>query len=478
MDLLSNKHIDMKTIGQLALAVLIILGSCKKTDEFTKDIQPAKLSLEKEFIQKFPNGFKVLDSNKVITLLPETKLIFTKKENNYLYEEIVLLHSGQNVSSGTFSFIRKSSLLTDSTDYAIHHSQSFNKKVNNPNYLNILLQKSPFDTGVTSLYSLKGVEFERMAYFSNQKIVQLPTKTQNSTQPAFRRVCFTHTSIRYNMVVNVENGVTTVVYVPFTTVTQVCTEEVGGTTTTTTNTTTTPWGGSGGSTPSTPVLYQNQPIVIAPEFLPADTTQHINLDTSFQCFTFNNTSNYQVGILVKQPVPGTNHLTSVTSWNGISSQIAPNVGHTFLSLTQIAGGKAIRRVIGFYPLGNVNPLQPTTSGVVNGNNGTHYDVSVFWNVNNTDFQNLLNWILSHQNFPYHLSFFNCTTFAVQALNSIGMNIPTSVTYWPSSNPSLPIFHGMNPGKTGEDLRSYNGPYFLKCLQQRDCGLFTNLGSCN
>ena len=46
---------------------------------------------------------------------------------------------------------------------------------------------------------------------------------------------------------------------------------------------------------------------------------------------------------------------------------------------------------------------------------------------------------------YHLDDYNCTDFAIQVVNSIGLNVPTTSGTWSNGG-------GRNPGDLGEDLR--------------------------
>ncbi len=171
----------------------------------------------------------------------------------------------------------------------------------------------------------------------------------------------------------------------------------------------------------------------------------VDLATRLSCFTVSGNENYtnRVILYADQPVPGDE--TAYTIKNG-----SPDVGHTFIALEQISpNGTVTRFTFGFYPSSSVNPFRnPSALGEFNHDANHNFDVSITWNLTASTFNTLVSNAISFASTPqtYHLSTFNCTTFAINLLNQVGLNVPQNSGSWPGGG-------GLNPGRLGEDMRT-------------------------
>jgi hypothetical protein len=142
-------------------------------------------------------------------------------------------------------------------------------------------------------------------------------------------------------------------------------------------------------------------------------------------------------IYVDQPKENKSDTWSGAAWD-------PNVGHTFISITQ---GNTTR-VMGLYPKTTVNPFSsnPSADGQLIDNSGNDFDVSVSINISASQLSNLRSQIISN-NSSYNLNTYNCTDFGLKMANEVlSMGIPDSSGTWPGGG-------GSNPGNLGQDIRN-------------------------
>jgi len=153
---------------------------------------------------------------------------------------------------------------------------------------------------------------------------------------------------------------------------------------------------------------------------------------------FNCMSQATVTIYADQPVAG-----SSTAWRAVGTDI--DVGHTYISIQQ--DGKT--RVIGYYPKNPVYPTLPTSPSTFTNDSVHSYDVKYSKNVSGDKLCDMLAYIKSGIPATYNLDTFNCTTFAITAVNKAGLGIPANTGTWPGGG-------GCNPGVLGENLKSLSG----------------------
>ncbi len=144
---------------------------------------------------------------------------------------------------------------------------------------------------------------------------------------------------------------------------------------------------------------------------------------------------------VNEPNPGSRDLL-----NPLSSF---PVGHTYLTLEQHnADGSSVIRNIGFYPRNSVKPGSETDQSIFGNDGNTPYDVSLDFTVSGTEMARVIGRVLAQQGYQYDLNNFNCTNAAIDALQSININLP-------SSKSDETLFNGNDPGDLGEDIRGLN-----------------------
>jgi hypothetical protein len=203
-----------------------------------------------------------------------------------------------------------------------------------------------------------------------------------------------------------------------------------------------------------------------------------NITQYFQCFTNvgGTDHTYTVTVCVNQPVPGTRApwTTSGSGSSGSSAGGIPvNAGHTFLILTETYGNTTITRNVGFYPAGDVNPIDVTSQGTLNDDELHAYNVSGSFTINNAQFFNILNFV-SQGNTPgylYNLNTDNCTTFVINAMAQAGINLPRTIGTWPDGA-------GNDPGDLGEDLQQGNISGMTLNLGGGTDASHPNVGQCN
>ncbi len=127
-------------------------------------------------------------------------------------------------------------------------------------------------------------------------------------------------------------------------------------------------------------------------------------------------------------------------------------------------GTVFRSSIGFYPEGGGQPWNP--SGTPKFKDDGAYtgsvDVSTTFAVTPSEMMNVVNYVKSYDNAPYHLKYRNCGNMCVSAMGQIGVNLPTSWTAYPwypdpqkmNISPS-PWVLGPSIGKFGEQMKNYS-----------------------
>ena len=194
-------------------------------------------------------------------------------------------------------------------------------------------------------------------------------------------------------------------------------------------------GGGGGTGSGNTSNIVNAPLTLSPEAPITDLKQEL------KCFTNSNTSTYSVSVNVNEPDPGTRDLVN---------PISPYpVGHTFLTLEQDnADGSSIIRSVGFYPKNSVKPGTEKDQSIFGNDSNTPYDITLNISVTGSEMNTVLTQLKYQQALQYDLNNFNCTNSAMEALNSININLP-------STKSDELLFSGNDPGDLGEDLRNLN-----------------------
>jgi hypothetical protein len=193
----------------------------------------------------------------------------------------------------------------------------------------------------------------------------------------------------------------------------------------------------------------------------------IDLNMLLDCFVISGNENYinKVTLNVDQPIPG-----STAAYSQDASG-AVDVGHTFITIEQVSpDGEVHSLSFGFYPSGGVRPkLNPSAQGAFVHDELHHSDVNMSWNLTASNFTSLINNAknVSQTTGIYHLDSNNCSSFASNLLNSIGLGIPQNSGSWPGGG-------GVNPGRLGEDLRTMQ----LQPWMSRNAGTNTSPESVN
>jgi hypothetical protein len=164
-----------------------------------------------------------------------------------------------------------------------------------------------------------------------------------------------------------------------------------------------------------------------------------NVKDYIKCFNGSLNATYTVTLCVAQPILGERDSYS-------SAMSGVNVGHTFLTFQQNEGGVVTTRSMGFYPNGIVTPGEPRAFGSLNNDQGHIYNVSLTYTTTGTQFMNILNSFSNGNTVNYDLNTNNCTTWALSALSAGGINVNTTPGSWPFGG-------GDDPGDLGEDIRN-------------------------
>lgn len=178
-------------------------------------------------------------------------------------------------------------------------------------------------------------------------------------------------------------------------------------------------------------------VTTAPTFT-APTEPINDIKAEVNCFLNNPSSTYSISVNVNEPSPGTRDVFAPFS--------NFQVGHTFLTLEQKnADGTSIIRNIGFYPKYASKPGDPLDVAIFGDDSNTPYSISLKISVSGSDFMSLINKV-KMQTMVFDLNNFNCTNFAIDALKSIHINLP-------STKSTSALFSGNSPGDLGEDIRN-------------------------
>jgi hypothetical protein len=127
-------------------------------------------------------------------------------------------------------------------------------------------------------------------------------------------------------------------------------------------------------------------------------------------------------------------------------KVGTKVGHTFIGLTKIENGKEITQYLGFYPT-EKSLSYPIDSKMVD-NAETDWTVSVSFDLNINAFNDAIESAKSNSYKQYHISEFNCTTYALNVCSAAGLSLPKNPSEFPY-NYGL----GLSPRKLGYDLRN-------------------------
>jgi hypothetical protein len=159
----------------------------------------------------------------------------------------------------------------------------------------------------------------------------------------------------------------------------------------------------------------------------------VNIANYLKCFDLSKSAS--LTIYVDQPVSNS---SDTWTWDGDR----PDVGHTFLTITQ----GEYTRSFGFYPDGGVTPkFSPSNSSVLKDDSDHSYDVSIQLSISSTQLTSIYSDITS-ANSTYNLNAYNCADFAFDISSSGGLTLPDTYGSWPGGG-------GSNPGNLGEDIRS-------------------------
>lgn len=191
----------------------------------------------------------------------------------------------------------------------------------------------------------------------------------------------------------------------------------------------------------------------------------LDLNDYLKCFVNSLGSTYKVTISSDQPSPGQSDCYTNNNGN-------IDVGHTFLTFEQTKpDGSIIRRSFGFYPSSGVKPITPTSTGIFVKDENHISDASLTTTIADGGlFMEKISWLRNLQSQGsgvYHLSLFNCTTFATIVANSFGETIPLQSCFWAKMG---------NPGDLGQYIRNMQ----LKPNQTRNLQTVTapfNSGGC-
>ncbi len=167
----------------------------------------------------------------------------------------------------------------------------------------------------------------------------------------------------------------------------------------------------------------------------------------------------RITIYVDQPIAN-----SPDAWS-VDSNKNTDVGHTFIAIQQ----GNIRRVFGYYPKTTVDPSSPNDPKAFGDDQGHAFDVSVSIPINSSQ---LLDVIGYANNAPstYNLNTYNCTDFAIEVGNLIGLGLPDSYGYWYLGG-------GSNPGQLGQNIRKMALPVNAS-RQITESNAASNEGICN
>jgi hypothetical protein len=208
------------------------------------------------------------------------------------------------------------------------------------------------------------------------------------------------------------------------------------------------YGGSGNGSSTTNLEVEIT--LIGPKIEIADIKNYLN------CFNLSQSA--ELIIYVDQPTAN-----SPTPWSGTITD--PNVGHTFVAIQQ----GNLRRVFGYYPNTTVSLSTPNDPKAFGNDQGHAFDVSLSIPINSGQLLNVIDYA---NNAPstYNLNTYNCTDFAIEIGNLVGLGLPDSYGTWPGGG-------GSNPGQLGQNIRNMALPTNTS-RQTTRANAANNTGTCN
>jgi hypothetical protein len=119
----------------------------------------------------------------------------------------------------------------------------------------------------------------------------------------------------------------------------------------------------------------------------------------------------------------------------------------------------------------VRPSSPSSAGEFSDDENHQYNISGSYTVNNAQFYDMLNFIISVNNssYLYNLNSNNCSTFAINTFAQAGIDLPRTVGTWPGGS-------GNDPGDLGEDIKAGNIPNMS--VNTAPSANHGNVGQCN
>lgn len=150
---------------------------------------------------------------------------------------------------------------------------------------------------------------------------------------------------------------------------------------------------------------------------------------------------YALVLHTKQPVSGKKKVYTSLS----------NVGHMFVTLIKYnLDESVVCQTLGLYPqpgfLVSANPLFPKTEPLFKNDAGHSWDEMLGKFLDESSFNQLLDYISNNADRPYHLNSNNCSDFALSLAAIAGIEIENTIGSWP-------LGRGKNPGCTGQSILS-------------------------
>ncbi|MFC4263271.1 hypothetical protein ACFOWM_10305 [Ferruginibacter yonginensis] len=197
-------------------------------------------------------------------------------------------------------------------------------------------------------------------------------------------------------------------------------------------------------------VYSDESLPTYPDI--SDDELPVSLQSLFNCFNQipNAGATYSVKLCVDLPVDG--------MWNAPFNLTQKSPGHTFLTLTKTNGSQSISQSVGFYPIGSGGtPINPNATGGFKNNGDPNHEYNAAlnaYNVSATQFSNVLNNLLSHENDTYNIYDNNCTTIAINAFNLVIASpivLAPFVVQTPFS--PVPVYFLQSPQKLYQAIRN-------------------------
>lgn len=188
----------------------------------------------------------------------------------------------------------------------------------------------------------------------------------------------------------------------------------------------------------TPVSDSGNGVSSEPTYLelPGVDKTAVNVNALMKCFGQNdNNASYKLTLFVEEPSPGSD-----------DQKVGKNVGHTFVGLTKIVNGQETTQYVGFYPI-NKSLTYPIESKIVN-NQQTEWTASVTFDLDAHAFDDAIYAAKINSGKDYHISQYNCTTYALDICDAAGLSLPKNSSEFPYG-----YGNGYSPGKLGYDLRN-------------------------